>query len=120
MPLTVCTPHPNCMSDSTTRNFPFQSVLSLRLLIEYWEAAIKSGNVPFGDPLLEQIQSAPELKEPITDLSILDRHRPLVNFLMSAVIAPAQTDKELTAATIPFNFVSFFETRAFSKNLKLS
>ncbi|MEX2234996.1 MAG: hypothetical protein WD824_22730 [Cyclobacteriaceae bacterium] len=107
------------MIDSTqTRNFPFKSVLSLNLLIEYWEKAIKSGTVPFGEPLLNHIHSAPELKEPISDLSVLEKHRDLINYLMSAVIAPAQTD-ELAAATIPYQFVSFFETQAFQKTLDL-
>lgn len=120
MLLTVSTPHPDYMTNPTKRDFPFQSVLSLKLLIEYWEAAIKSGAVPLGEPLLEQLQHASELREPITDLSVLERHRPLVNFLMTAVMAPAQSDKELAAATAPFRFVSFFESRGFTKNLNLA
>ncbi|MEX1241303.1 MAG: GAF domain-containing protein, partial [Cyclobacteriaceae bacterium] len=108
------------MMDSTQkRDFPFKSVLSLHLLIRYWETAIRSGKVPFGEPLLEHIQAAPELRAPIVDASVLEKHKELISFLMSAVIAPAQTDKELTAATIPFQFKSFFETHAFQKNLTL-
>jgi len=108
------------MNDSTLiKDFPFKSILSLHLLIDYWENAIRSGQVPFGQPLLEHIQRAPELREPITDISVLEKHRELIGFLMTAVIAPAQTDKELTAATIPFQFESFFETHAFRKNLSL-
>src|SRR5687768_14552029 len=98
------------MTDSTKRGFPFESFLSLSLLIDYWESAIGSGKVPFGDSLLEQIRRAPELREPISDPSILESHRELVNFLMSAVIAPAQSDKEMATATTPFHFISFFET----------
>lgn len=101
------------------KGFPFRSVLSLHLLIEYWETAIRSGTVPFGEPLLEYIHKAPELKDPVTDMAILGRHQELINFLMSAAIAPAQTDKELTVATLPFHFVSFFETKAFQKHLNL-
>ena len=107
------------MTDSTKRNFPFRSVLSFKRLVEYWESAIRSGKIPFGDSLLEHIQRVPELKEPVTDPSLLDRHRNLINHLMTAVIAPAQTDKELAAATVPFQFASFFETQAFQKSLNL-
>src|SRR5688500_13393438 len=108
------------MIDSTqTRAFPFKSVLSLNLLIEYWEKAIKSGAVPFGEPLLKHIHGAPELKEPISDLSVLEKHRDLIDYLMSAVIAPAHTDNELAAATIPYQFVSFFESQSFRKTLDL-
>lgn len=108
------------MIDATQiKAFPFRSVLSLHLLIGYWENAIRSGGVPFGEPLLASIQGAPELREPINDPSILEKHKGLISFLLSAVIAPAQTDKELTAATVPFHFESFFETHAFRKNLNM-
>lgn len=108
------------MIDATQiKAFPFRSVLSLHLLIGYWENAIRSGGVPFGEPLLAAIQGAPELREPIHDPSILEKHKGLISFLISAVIAPAQTDKELTAATVPFHFESFFETHAFRKNLNM-
>lgn len=102
------------------RSFPFQSVLSLRLLVEYWEKGIQSGKIPFGEPLLEHIRRAPELKQPIRDLAVLEKHRDLINFMMSAVIAPAQADKELAAATIPFQFKSIFETPAFQQNIDLA
>lgn len=109
------------MIDSTQKmDFPFKSVLSLHLLVDYWEHAIRSGAVPFGEPLLEYIGSATDLREPVTDTAVLEKHRELINFLMSAVIAPAQTDKELTVATVPFHFVSFYETKAFQENLSLA
>ena len=108
------------MTDFTQkRKFPFRSVLSLKLLIEYWEKAIASGKIPFGEPLLEHLIRVPELKVPVSDLAVLDKHRDLVTYLMSAVIAPAQTDRELTVATVPFHFKSFFETQAFRKSIDL-
>ncbi|HEY0742815.1 MAG TPA: GAF domain-containing protein [Chryseosolibacter sp.] len=100
------------------KQFPFRSVLSLRLLIEYWEKAISDGSLPvFVKGLTEQLQNAPELRQPIEDVAILDKHRDLVNFLMTAVIPAAQRDTELSAATIPFQFNSFFSTPAFEKTL---
>lgn len=108
------------MTDSSAKRlFPFKSVLSLHLLVEYWEKAIKSGKIPFAETLLDHIHAAPELKEPITDLSVLDKHKALIDFLMTAVIAPAQAEKELTAATIPFQLKSFYATPAFQRTLDL-
>ena len=109
------------MADSLPKTvFPFRSELSLKLLIEYWEKRILSGTVPFGAPLLEHIRRVPELKETILDRSLLDKHGELISFLMSAVIAPSQTDKELAAATVPFHFDSIFETQAFRKTIDLA
>lgn len=103
---------------TTDKGFPFNSVLSLRLLIEYWEQAIRSGAVPaFAKGLLHELEKAPELRQPIADFSLLEKHRELLNFLMTAVISPASHDHELIAATIPFQFKSFYATTAFSKHL---
>ena len=108
------------MNDNTPKMpFPFNSVLSLSLLVEYWEKAIQSGSVPFGETLLAHIKAAPELREPISDSSVLEKHRELINFLMSAVIAPAQTERELTTATVPFKFDSFYSTEAFKRSIDL-
>ena len=101
------------------RKFPFHSVLSLKLLIEYWEESIRSGKIPFGQPLLDHLATVPELKRPISDPAVLEKHRDLVNFLMSAAMAPAQTDKELTAATVPFHLQSVFESEAFKRTISL-
>jgi hypothetical protein len=103
---------------TTGKRFPFKSVLSLRLLIEYWENAIQSGAVPaFAHGLLDQLKNAPELKQPIEDLSVLEKHRTLVDFLMTAVISPASHEYDLSAATIPFQFESFYATKAFNRTL---
>jgi hypothetical protein len=107
------------MEPSPCIRFPFNSILSLRLLVEYWEKAIQAGKVPFGDALLEQINAAPALREPITDASLLEKHKELITFLMSAVIAPAQSERELTTATVPFKFDSFFSTHAFKRTIDL-
>ena len=110
------------MHNSTVYSeFPFRSVLNLRLLVEYWEQAIQRGEVPaFAKELLESIQGAPELRSPIEDLSILDKHRTLINFLMSAVEPPAGQDTDRAAAILPFRFKSLYSTRAFEATLNFS
>src|SRR5690606_27859494 len=50
------------MNLSTRSDFPFKSVLSLRLLVEYWEKAIVAGKVPsFAHGLLDDLAKVPEL-----------------------------------------------------------
>jgi hypothetical protein len=99
------------------RRFPFRTSLSLKLLVQYWENAIESGKVPFGDALLDHIRRVPELKDPITDMAVVEKNRALINYLMSAVTAPSQDQKELTAATEPFHFKAVYETAAMRKQI---
>ncbi|HTF17426.1 MAG TPA: GAF domain-containing protein [Chryseolinea sp.] len=102
----------------STKKFPFKSVLSLKLLIDYWEEAIKNGEVVVGAvELQERLKNAPELREPITDLSILKKHHDLLQHLMGAVIPKAARDTERMAAMLPFQFLPFFETSAFQATL---
>ena len=108
------------MNYSTENKFPFSSVLSLRLLVEYWEKSILEGNVPgFGENLLKSINEAPELREPIYDPSILEKHRLLINFLVTAVIPPANEETDISAAIFPFDFKALYSTRAFERALDL-
>jgi hypothetical protein len=108
------------MINFTENKFPFPSVLNLRLLIEYWERNIREGNLSgFGDNILEAINAAPELREPIYDLTILDKHRSLIDFLLTAVIPAANQDSDISAALVPFEFKELYATRAFKRTLNL-
>ena len=105
----------------TPMKFPFPTVLSLRLLIEHWEKSIARGEVPaFGQALLQSIEAAPELKEPIYDTSVLQKHKSLIDFLLTAVIPAANHQSDMSAAIFPFEFKELYSTPAFQKALDLS
>ena len=102
----------------SSQKFPFKSVLSLKLLVEYWEEAIKSGELLVGAAeLQERLNNAPELKQPILDPSILEKHHDLVQYLMGAVIPNAARETERMAAMLPFNFKAFYDTPGFRSTL---
>ena len=72
--------------------FPFKRELSLAPLIAAWsEAASRDQKIAakFHRHVLEEVQKAPELLEPIDDLAVVARHRELVNLLMTKVFPPA-------------------------------
>jgi hypothetical protein len=102
------------MHDFTAETFPFKTTLDLRQLVEYWENTLRQGfYTPASEELLEMIRQAPELRLPIEDLTILEKHKELVNFLLSAIVSPAFADREMTAATLPFSFQAFYTTPLF-------
>src|SRR5438270_250193 len=93
---------------------------SLRPLIKFWEKSVKTNKVyasSFSD-ISERLKSAPELTVPITDLSIIDNHKELVEDLLSICFPPAISQHEYYAAVFPQKLESFYETPAFKK-LKL-
>ena len=99
--------------------FPFKSVLSLRRLIEFWE------HVPENDPeclvsafaqsIKKELEKAPELLQPIEDLSVIEKYGSLIDALMSPVFPPASRDTDYSAAIVPFQFRPFYTTPAFDR-----
>ncbi|MBW1912333.1 MAG: GAF domain-containing protein [Deltaproteobacteria bacterium] len=99
--------------------FPFKSVLSLAPLVAFWDEILAGGDpvkTAVARAIREELKSAPELLEPIEDLSILEKHRGLVEMLMSIVFPPAFWEEDYSAAFVPFQFKSVYATPAF-KNL---
>jgi len=97
------------------KTVPFQSVLSLRLLIDFWKRGLTNGTLPFGEPLLEELRKVPELADETVSMETAKKHSKLINHLMTAAIAPANGAKEVAAAIVPFTFESVFETPAFKR-----
>jgi hypothetical protein len=98
--------------------FPFRTELSLAPLLNFWAQTF--GNVlspkgRFASAVREEAAKAPELCCPITDLSVIARHRELVDMLMAAVFPPASFEQEFAAALVPFQLRSFYGTPAFER-----
>ncbi|MBL3654599.1 GAF domain-containing protein [Fulvivirga sediminis] len=92
---------------------PFKSVLNLSGLIDYWEVNLDENGTFSGYPaekIKTLINGAPELRQPIEDLSIVDKHKELVGLLMSVIFPPALIESEIAAAILPFSAEGFYAT----------
>ena len=81
--------------------FPFRCELSLAPLITFWtqlSAYHEFGRGPIPGLVREKARGAPELAERIDDLSVIERHRPFVDLMMSALFPPAFWEQEYGAA----------------------
>jgi hypothetical protein len=96
------------------KDFPFESRLSLALLIRFWEEQAKESSVrgEVARTLLTRLQVAPELTRPIDDITLLDHHSSLVDALMSAVFPSVFWEQAYMGALIPFTLRSVYGTRA--------
>ena len=104
----------------TSGDFPFECELSLAPLIGIWKNAACNGQsvaALFHRQVLDATTKAPELLNPIDDLSLLDRHRELVDVLMTEVFPPASWMNDYDAAMLPFQLRSFYSTPAFKQLL---
>ncbi|MEJ5378107.1 MAG: GAF domain-containing protein [bacterium] len=86
-------------------DFPFRCTLSLKPLVDFWLSPLSHGassNSCLVAGLRDQLASVPELLEPIEDLSVLERHKPIVEALMGAVFPAAFWETKPMAALVPF------------------
>ncbi len=92
--------------DNSGHQHLYRCVFSLKPLIDYWTQGAACCD-PCKTRILEAIQTslagAPELLEPIEDLSILETHQELIRILMGAVFPTAFWETELVGALVPFS-----------------
>jgi GAF domain-containing protein len=100
--------------------FPYQTQACIKPIVDYWRSKQQDTN-PLVATLVREteklVQDAPELLLPITDESIVERHRHVIEFLMAAVFPPVMQQNELSAAVTPFGEYSFFHTPRFAQAL---
>src|SRR5256712_798978 len=97
---------------------PFRTELSLAPLVAFWARTFgddTSLKGTFARTIREATEAAPELLAPITDPSVIDRHRQLVDMLMAAVFPAAVLDREYGAAITPFQLRGFYATPPFEQ-----
>ncbi|MGH7358404.1 MAG: hypothetical protein ACREJR_06285, partial [Candidatus Rokuibacteriota bacterium] len=103
----------------STTAFPFRRELSLAPLIAAWEAQAAKPGIA-GDvarTVCRGLEQAPELRAPIEDPSTLERHRDLVETVMSLVFPAASWEQDYGAAAIPFQLRAVHATPGFRRLL---
>jgi hypothetical protein len=106
--------------DPNVTGFPFHCQLSLAPLAAFWtETAPGDSGVSQAVSRIaaEALRAAPELLAPIEDLAVIERHRPLVDLLMSRVFPPASWEQDYAAAFVPFQLRPFYATPSFRRAL---
>lgn len=98
--------------------FPFRAVLDFRPLVKIWEQALSEVEPlrnAINDQLEKEFRKAPELLQPIEDLSILEKHEELVKTLMMLAFPAASWEHDYAAAFPPFQKESFYETPLYKR-----
>jgi len=103
---------------SKNRKFPINSKLYLKLLIDFWRNEVLA-NENYGKMYSAHIEKliseAPELMEPIDDMRVIEKHRGLIDLLMTVVFPPARMDTDIAAAYVPFTKDTIFSTPSYRR-----
>src|ERR1700730_15518552 len=88
-----------------TTAFPFRCVPTLEPLITYWQqwaALDHPGRGALARGMQEELAQAPEVLAPIEQLSVIAKHKGLVDLLMSVVFPPEFWERDYGAAVLPY------------------
>lgn len=94
--------------------FPFPTSLSLEGVIRFWQQLSQDPISPLAPQaalLMERVERTPAIRGRITDPTVLERHRPLVEALMAALF-PIADEESLGGTGEPFGFSNIYETPA--------
>ena len=86
---------------------PYRSVLCFDLVFEQIERMAKGEDAGIrfvAEEVLRRLEAAPELRGPIEDLSLIDKHKDVVEMLLLFVLPPAERDSALFKISRPYQF----------------
>jgi hypothetical protein len=98
--------------------FPFKTVFTFKYLIDHWRNTAKQeGSVSKAqlDLLEERLAQAPELAEPIEDLSILEKHKDTLELMISPFFPVQSWNMEIKALGKLFSERLFYTSPRFEK-----
>ena len=89
---------------------PFQIEISFHKLIENLEEIALSNvdyRANYAKALLKEVAVVPELRNGITNVELIEKHKSLIRNLLADLFPTALTKNEIKAITIPFHNVTF-------------
>lgn len=94
---------------------PYRTYLGFELLIAEIEEKARRKDSALGEMarlVLKQLEKAPELRQPIENLDIVEQKRELISLMMAMVIPPATRRKSLAKVPPPFGLSPIYCTPA--------
>ncbi len=101
---------------------PFKTKLCFNPLIkriETYQNSTDFGEAFLAKQILEMLKDAPELYYPIEDFSLLEKHKEVIQLMMTTVLPPALRHTQLSKVSAPFELQPVYMTKAVEKMMGL-
>lgn len=114
-------PGTNLFEEMEIKELPFQTYVSLVPLIKAIERRGKEGNsseVFLAKSILKKLEGLPELRKPLKDIDLIEKHKDVAEMMMLFLIPPAARDKQLVKISPPFSMKPLYFTPALEKMIQ--
>lgn len=108
------------MNNLIFNDSPFKTLISFHKLIESLEEIALSDidyRSNYAKAVLKEIEPIPEFRTGIVDLSIIEKNKTLIKYLLTDLFPTPLTNNEIKAITIPFQNLTFNYSERFKKIL---
>lgn len=108
------------MSLNNYANMPIQRVISFNKLLEYYDELVKSEDeflAAKAKRVLDAQAPYPELRDGFTDLTLLSKHRKVVEIIFEDTFADILGSNEIKVASLPYDNFIFNSSKRFQKIL---
>ncbi|NUM75259.1 hypothetical protein HUU40_12930, partial [candidate division KSB1 bacterium] len=98
------------------QSFPFKTFLSFKPLIDLWRQYAADSNPlksTIAKQMLSELIKAPALTQPVVEWEAIEKHKPLVEQLLSVVFPYAYWENVYAAAAVPFQLLPIYATPGF-------
>ncbi len=96
----------------------FKGVLDLSILIDKWKSYLESSSVlrdSFKKEVMQSLTLTDELRGPIEDLSLVEKHHDLIELLFMMIFPVGSRESDISAAIVPFSFDIVYQTPQFKE-----
>ncbi len=97
-------------------NFPYPTKISFLPLLNYWKGLLESGKIDeriLAQEIFKRLKKIPQLEEEtIEDETLLEKHKDVVELMLSGFFSSIQRKKLMGAANRPFTMMPFYKTPA--------
>lgn len=108
------------MEEGQQKPSPLVPVIAFHKVLETLESIANNEDgyrADYAKALLQHAETFPELRDGITDFSLLEKHKQLIKNLLADLFPTALTHNEIKAASMPFFNITFNRTARFDKIL---
>ncbi|GGW47078.1 GAF domain-containing protein [Arenibacter certesii] len=100
---------------------PLQHIISFNKLLQQYEDLAEGSNEHLAKRaryILDMQAPFPELKEGFSDVSLLEKHKGIIDLLLQDSFSPLLSDNEIKTASLPYSDIIFNASNRFKRILK--
>ena len=108
------------MMGTIEKEMPIKHLISFDKLLQQYDAMAQSDNpnhAAWAKYVLEKQAPYPFLREGFTDVSLLEKHKEVIEIILQDTFSPVLSDNEIKAASLPYYDIVFNSSNRFKKIL---